>query len=474
MVNVALPTPCTRDTPTAKLGILFRAARASPDELNFQVLKEYGQFVRWFMEQNLVPLRSVFSFREYVENTHYTRKTKEKMIFFWEEVCREKISRDAAVKKGFIKTERYGKFKPARGIHACSLEEKCFAGPVVKSVEYAVFGQLRRYFLKGIPTDKKARELRARLFQVGGKYMASDFSVFESSVTTYISELAEIPLFEYMLGGLAPDVLDYLRRTSSRPRCIRYRKFHVKIDGARMSGDLQTSLCNSWINLTINKFIAFKLGYDIVGVVEGDDGLFRIDGPIPTIDMFAQLGFHSKFELYDDVGSAGFCKMKFDENNVQVTDFVEKLAKFGWTSAIKASGKTRRNLLYTKALSLKAEYPQCPILGAFADYVLRVLRKEPGVRKLVFDEDRAWNRQKLETAERWLDVATQVPLSTRLFYEHLYSISVTEQLSIESYFESLEFICPISHPLILMRVPNVWFENYDRFVIDNGEVSVDW
>jgi hypothetical protein len=113
-------------------------------------------------------------------------------------------------------------------------------------------------------------------------------------------------------------------------------------------------------------------------------------------------------------------------------------------------------------------------LGAFADYVLRVLRKEPGVRKLVFDEDRAWNRQKLETAERWLDVATQVPLSTRLFYEHLYSISVTEQLSIESYFESLEIICPISHPLILMKVPNVWFENYDRFVIDNGEVSVDW
>jgi hypothetical protein len=426
------------------------------------------------MSKYLVPLQQVMTFREYVESTHYTRKTKEAMIYYWEVKCDQQVTKAAELKKGFVKTERYGVYKPARGIHACSLEEKCFAGSVVKSIEKAVFSQLRRYFLKGVPTDEKARELRARLFQVGASYLTSDQSAFESSVSSEIAAVTEIPLYEYMLGGLSPFVLDYLRRTSSKFRRIRYHKFIVRIRGSRMSGDLQTSLGNSFINLMINKFIAHKLGYDLIGVVEGDDGLFRIDGPVPTIDMFGQLGFHAKIQVHDDVGVAGFCKMKFDADNVQVTDFVERLAKFGWTTSIRASRKTRYNLLYTKALSLKAEFPKCPILGCFADYILRVIKSQPGRRKMVFDEDRAWNRQKLEGAERWLDVATSVSLTTRLFYERLYDVSVTEQLSIESYFNSLDHLCPITHPAILSRVPDVWFQNYDRFVVENGDLTVDW
>lgn len=375
-------------------------------------------------------------------------------------------------KKGFVKGERYSKYKYPRGIHACSLDDKCLLGRVVKSVEESVYSQLSQHFLKHIPTRLRAREIRSRLERSGSVYLGLDVTSWESSITVDISSAVEIPLFTHMCGDLCPDELKYICRQILTKHKIHYRDFSVKVSGGRMSGDLWTSLGNGFINLMIVKYVCASLGYDADGVVEGDDGLFRCDGPIPTEDMFARLGFSSRCEVFHDVGEAGFCKMKFDSCDCQVTDAVERLVKFGWTRYVGASQKCRINLLYTKALSLKSEFPQCPMLTAFADYVIRVVLGVPGRRRLVFDEDRGWTARKIETATAWMEARGVIRSQTRLFYEHLFGVTVDEQLSVESYFDSLTAIVPISHPALKSRIPDVWFDNWDRYV--TGELAADW
>jgi len=377
-------------------------------------------------------------------------------------------------KKGFPKTERYPSYKHLRGIHACSLDEKVFCGAAVKTVEHDVFEQLSENFLKGVPTHMKARLLRERMEVVGGVYLGLDVTSWESSITPDIAEACELQLFRYMIGHLAPEVVSYIAEETHSIHKIQYRDFTLKVRGGRMSGDLWTSLGNGFTNLMIVKYVCSKLGYDPVGVVEGDDGLFRCDGPVPTKEMFARLGFDSKIEVFNDIGVAGFCKMKFDADDVQVTDFAERLVKFGWTCSVNAGSRRRADLLYTKALSLKAEYPHCPILGPFADYIIRVVASDGRRHKLVFDEDPGWTAHKIENAARWLDEPASVSLSTRLFYAELYGVSVIEQLSIEESFRTAINIQPINHPIVLEHMQLLWSDCYDRFVSEDGHPVVDW
>jgi hypothetical protein len=434
---------------------------------------ELKAYTAAFIRKFLTPLDNVVSFEEYLEATHYTRKTKDLMKNHWDS-CGRAVAKSATVKKGFGKTERYETPKHFRGIHGCSLEEKCYAGPAVKSVEKAVYSQLSEHFLKGIPCHEKAREIRDRLEVPGHLYLGLDVTAWESAITADIADACELQLFDYMLGTVAPDVAKYIRDQEIHCHKILYPTFRLNVLGGRMSGDLWTSLGNGFTNLMLVKYVCSKLGFDAKGVVEGDDGLFRMDGPIPTTDHFAALGFTSKIEVFDDVGAAGFCKMKFDQTNVQITNFAERLVKFGWTTAIRASDRTRRNLLFTKALSLKAEYPNCPILGIFADTVVRLVRRDGQKLKLVFDEDRGWNASKVERAVRWLDVPAVVSEETRWFYEQTYGVTVQQQLALEAYFASLTDIQPLNHVVIEEHMKDAWHWNFDWFVDKSGEVVAEW
>lgn len=411
------------------------------------------------------------TFDEYVESLRIPARKKRMMRVVREEGDGFLPLRKHKNKKGFGKTERYPDFKHQRGIHPCSEAEKTYAGPAVKSVEQAVYRQLHQHVLKGIATDEKAEELFERLYRPGAMFLGLDVKRWESSMMTDVSAATEVPLFRHMLQRF-PAECDYITSQMLGEHKIRYRKFKVRVKGVRMSGDLWTSLGNGFTNLMIVKFVCSKLGYDPVGVVEGDDGLFRLDGPAPTKEMFAELGFESKIEVFDDVGLAGFCKMKFDSARQHVTEPGERLAKLGWTTQLRASAATRRNLLYTKALSLKAEYPNCPVLAVFADTIIRLVRAEKFPLHLRFDEDRGWNASKVENAGRWLEQPAEILLETRKFYEQLYGVSVEQQLSIEEYFHSWQAIQPIQHPLVSAMMRDAWKVNWERFVTDSG--SVDW
>jgi len=410
------------------------------------------------------------SFEEYLEETKYTRKTKEFMRMRWDDMDRL-VGARVFDKASFVKHERYPGFKYPRGIHACSFEEKCFAGPAVKSVEKAVYSQLAQYFLKGVPTHMKASELQKRLYLSHGLYLGLDVTAWESSITPDIADACEVQLIWHMIGHLDKVVAKFITTDMTMRHKLRYRKFRIKGVTGRMSGDLWTSLANGFTNLMLVKFVCSKLGYDPVGVVEGDDGLFRMDGPVPTKEMFGALGFDSKIEVFTELGMAGFCKMKFSESGTQVTDIIERLTKFGWTADVRATDSRIWSLLFTKALSLKAEYPHCPVLGPFADYVIRVCKASGTKLRLTFDEDRGWNQMKIDNAARWLDVRSDPPLDARLFVERLYLLTVPEQLRLERWFGSLDRIVPIDHPIVCTRLPVEWRQCYDWYVAGGSDLS---
>lgn len=462
MAGCALPVPDTWHPPTLIAGLKKRLLTKVGHQ-DFNVVRRLDSFVQSHFINTLQPVDSVLTFEEWLNQTKYTKKTKQKLRVLWyETLCECSPSSGSTWSKFFGKLERYPEFKHARGINGCSESEKVFVGPVIKSIEHAFYHQYAQNLVKGLPTQRKALALSSRLLLEAAMFAGTDFSNFEGSVSRMISRVIEIPFLKRMLGGRCPEVLRYICSKLMSPHKLSGKYFDCRVSGIRCSGDMWTSLLNSVVNLVLIKFCCYELGWNAEPIVEGDDGLFRLDGPCPTPDQFDSLGFSVKIDKFRTIGEAGFCKMKFDANGVQVTDPIERLVKFGWTSHVHATAKQRANLLYTKALSLKAEYPGCPMLGPYADFIIRSLQSENPRLRLAFDEDPGWTARKIEMAETWISQPSRITDDTRLFFEKLYGISVIEQQSFEAQY-CRGAIRPIDSDIILSRCPRSWFINYDRF-----------
>jgi len=443
---------------------------------DLNLVGEFKQWVYDWIRSNLKPCTELIPWEEHIEKCHYTRKVKDALSARREYLrltdgCTY-LYRDMhhAI---FSKRERYPAFKYHRGIYAASQDQKVILGAFIRTIEEAVYSQLSQYFLKHVTTFQRAKLIKERLYCVGATYLGLDFSSFESSMTRDISQCTEIPLVDYMAGHLNPQLNQLFKSQLMCKHIVNHRDFTFKFHDGRMSGDLWTSLGNGFTNLMVVKFVCHKLGFDAKGVVEGDDGLFRMDGQVPTSSDFAKLGFHAKIELFDDIGRAGFCKMKFTDSLDQVTEPIERLVKFGWTSAVGSNPKRQLDLLFTKALSLKAEFPNCPMLGPFADAIIRIVTNSGATkRKRAYDEDPGWTAHKIESATEYLYRPAYCQMQTRLFFEDLYHISVSEQAEFEKICSSWTQLQGIFTPIVLDRVPKLWALYYDRFSSD--EFETDW
>lgn len=421
------------------------------------MVKAFVKFAQ--AELDLVPpLEKVMSVDEWVQDSHYSMAAVRKIRAALDKLGGLQPSRPGA-KDSFTKTERYAGYKYHRCINACTMEEKAFLGPLMKSVEHAVYRFYAKYLLKGVPTHLRARVLSQRFHS--GKLLGLDFSAFESGVLREYALGIEYYLVRRLAQHLAPSEVDYFRQSCAAVRHLDYGSWTAKVHHGRCSGDLNTSFGNALINLLMVRFVCSRYGYDPDGVVEGDDGLFVLDGPAPKAEDFAQLGFCAKIELFDTVSEAGFCKIKFGDDLVQITDPVERLVKFGWTTSSTNSPRVRWSLLFTKALSLKAEFPDCPILGPFADWVVQCCRSSGYKLSRMFDEDRGWNAHKLENGARF--TPSNVRDSTRTAMAAIYDISREDQLALER-----SFTGPLRYlelPSLTARCPAEWFDCWNTYVV---------
>jgi hypothetical protein len=349
-------------------------------------------------------------------------------------------------------------------------------GPYFALIEKALYA--RPEFIKHVPVRDRPRYIQEMLGSEGGRYIETDHSSFEAHISAEMMKCCEMQLYHYMLrdvkGGSV--VLHHIRNAIAGENVCKSRFGTVRVQGTRMSGDMCTSLGNGFTNLMAMKFMANELGAHVTGVVEGDDGLFRVDGQVPSVEDFASIGFTLKAAVRERLNESSFCGLVFaDGEEENITDPRPVLCKFGWTMSAQRFGGPRilSGLLRAKALSLAYELPGCPVVRNLA---LAALRATEGVKPIYSDGRRAmsyWQEQVLGhpvmdlSDEIVARIQAPVSIAARHLVSERYGIDIAQQLRMESYLNSISEVRPLSHPDIFLCMKGEWVDHW-RFTYGIG------
>lgn len=448
LVGAVLPHPdlTHRDT---TLGGTKKRVLIKPPDVSKPTLHRMRKFARKWIKANLVPLPSDAdtSVERWLEATNYTMARKVELLRLWRE-SGELVTSKHKLVKSFVKDEFYPEFKHPRTINSRDDVYKVAVGPTFKLIEQELFKL--PWFIKKIPMDQRPEYIYQRVYREHRKYIVTDYTAFESHFTKSIMDAVEFELYRYMVKNLPnrKQFLDHISALQSKNTIIGSH-FTYTVDATRMSGEMNTSLGNGFSNLMFMLFACEEVGaFNISGVIEGDDGLFVVDGPAPTSAVFKDMGLTIKLEMTESISTASFCGLIFDEQDkVFISNPVEDIQTFGWSDKkySNASDAKLKQLLRSKSLSMLYQYRNAPIYQALARYGIRMTE---GVRALGTSHFNTYERDHLNGAysfyNRHSDVAHQaVPIRTRLLMEREFHISVESQLKIERYLDSLTSIQPL-------------------------------
>jgi hypothetical protein len=461
----AMPHPDLQDKDTAILGVCHRFGRAPPPALRGKIEK-LREFVGKWIHENLTPLSpdTVIDFDEWLESTPYTMRRKEELRSKRLPEGQSAMSVPKTWKvKSFIKAETYPEYKHARGINSRSDEFKCAIGPWFKKIEKQVFQHSA--FIKKIPVSDRPDYIMNLLHAEGGSYMVSDYTSFEALFVAELMDAVEIQMYKYMTQFVPghKDFWSMLDEVLAGENLCQFKTFLVKISATRMSGEMCTSLGNGFSNLMFNLFLCSEAGSEVVGVVEGDDGLFRLKGRAPTMGEYEELGLRVKVEFHDSISTAMFCGILFDElEKANLYDPRKALANFGLGSFsyLKCKQSTLRSLLRCKSLSLLHQFPGCPIIQSLGQYGERVTR---GSDTRSITERRPMDEY---TRERYRDAcsaklkALPVGMRSRLLMEKVFGISIHDQIQIEEMLDRKNDLEPIN---VNIDFPLEWSHYYYNY-----------
>lgn len=489
-VNVyghAPPHPDHTDPKTVLAGGFKRFMRRTPDP-DPKLLGDLKDFVRKEIERNPLwtPLDSTSdtSFETWVSSTSYPEWRREDLRQTWKQYDGH-LRPWHTVCSSFMKDETYGgcEYKHARCIMSTHDVFKCEVGPIFRLIEKKVFKDPS--FIKYVPVPDRPQTILEKLWQPGAKYIATDYTAYESHFVASLMEAVEFVLYEHMTKHLrdGPRFMHLMRTVLAGRRRASFKYFDVEVEATRMSGEMNTSLGNGFANLMLFKFACHLMGAECDGVVEGDDGLFRVRGEVPQTELFEKLGFTIKSVQHNKLETASFCGMVFDlHDRVNVTDVRDILVTFGWsgTRHVKFNHTRQLELLRCKSLSYAHQYPGCPIIQSLAEYGLRVTRKIRIDR--VINKSRwmnQWDRDQLLQAVEYFKeneyVRRPVPQNTRKLVSDLYGIPEWVQVDIEKYLDSLSTLEELHHwsfDIVLPQSSRHYFQTYVRDTITEAVVDL--
>lgn len=416
----------TNDPDTVECAFKQRLLRDVPKP-ECSALGKFRKFVRNYLRFNVRLARNM-DFEEWLEGTSYNQQRKDQLRSAHDALRGGRPTRrQSSHIDTFVKSEFYPTWKHARMINSRSDAFKAWSGPKFKAIEEVVYDLPE--FIKHIPVPDRPRAIAA-LKQAGRRYYQTDFTAFESHFTPEFLDVCECELYRHCLQN--DNDVEFLCSVIMGCNRMRTRTgVRAQVKGRRMSGDMCTSLGNGFTNLMLAKFIASEKGGDVLGFVEGDDGLFCTDVELTSGD-YARLGFTIKIEEVADPCEASFCGMVFSGSGEIIREPRRFLMGFGWTqSFINAGPRIMDELLRAKALSTVYETPQCPVVGAMARYALRMTRHVHP--RFVSD---GYHTQ--------LPDVVRVPEfhpsgDTRNLFEHLYGVSIAAQLAIERAIDDGDF-----------------------------------
>jgi hypothetical protein len=474
-VKACRPVPDKLDPNTAVAGARYRFLRKPPPS-DPALMREFKRFVEREVQARFVPISpdADVSVERWLSHTDYPDWRRKELQVQWDGVGSiwdpDKAHRYFRC-SSFVKDEGYDTYKHARAINSRSDAFKCAVGPIFKLMEDVVYKDPS--FIKHVPVADRPDYIMDRLYRVGSKYLATDFTSFEALFTKEMMMSCEFVLYEHLTQFL-PTGAEFMRLVTDvigGMTLCQFKTFSLQVEATRMSGEMCTSLGNGFSNLMFMLFLCERKGCtDVVGVVEGDDGLFTMEGIPPSTDDFADLGLIIKCDIHEDISTASFCGLIFDPTDrVNVTDPRKVLVDFSWVSpqfAVARVGKLHA-LLRCKAMSLAHQYPGCPILVSLARYGLRctpIISQERLLK--VFSQKGATTSYQMRRFTHAILYGRiplkEIPMNTRLLVERQFGFSVEAQLSLEKYLDSLDRIQPLDH-WTLDALPQLWRDHFDRY-----------
>jgi len=469
-----LPGVCPVDTDTTIAGVLARSGTLTPDP-DPTIWQEVMDFAKWYVPTQFkaLPVDSDVSVERWLLHCgNYTMARKKQLLDTFYSITDRRAMRNTNV-KSFIKDERYSENKHARPINSRADEFKTMCGPIFKLIEEVFFKHAD--FIKKIPVAERPEFLFNKLNSCGLPVQCMDFKKMESHFTQLTFQL-EFQFYEYMTASLPSGALfmEEIRRVLGGYNFCHFKNFIAVLVAARMSGEMNTSLGNGFVNWILSKFFAFKNGCleHHKGIFEGDDSAV-VSPYIPTVQDYRQAGFQIEMNTQPSVDTASFCGLIFDpEDKVNVTDPMQELITFGWTNRryVGATPGTRKALLKSKSLSMIYQYAGCPILAALGRYGLR-MTKHADTRKIEKNLS-LWEKDQMADAKDALSkrfesiINTPVGMKTRLLMEKMYGVLVEDQIYAEKYLDSLTQLQPLHMPLLMKYMKTEWTHYYDNYVIE--------
>lgn len=320
---------------------------------------------------------------------------------------------------------------------------------------------LNKHFIKHVPVAERAVLQHERLWR-GDHKIGSDYSSFEKHFTSTTYNIEYI-LYNYMLQNVHQGkwVYELIKNILSGMNFCKFKTLTAQIPSSRMSGEMNTSLGNGFVNLMLFLFLNSNSGNsDYDALVEGDDLIGCYSGIKLQENDYLKLGFTVKLLYYERVSQASFCGLVYDEEDlVSIPDPHKVLLNVGWTSAryLRTSVKTRIQLLRAKGLSLLYQYAGSPIIQSLA---LCIIRLTHGYAYKLPVHWTHWQKKTFSDK----GVIKPVGFRTRMLMESQFGYSVSTQLSLEKYFDEMKQLAPINHPSITDHVTVEQKEYNYRFV----------
>lgn len=466
---VAMPMASTTHGKSAVVGCIKRCASAMPTA-------NHGELVSFALFSGKV-IRSVtklerthpVSVSHWLEGTSYSAALKARMTEEYLSAphpCDNERFNDVGQ---FVKNERFPEFKAPRLINAKKNPYKYHFGPIIAEVEKIIYE--RPEFIKKIPVRLRPQYIMEKVAGPGRRYFTSDFTSFEANFSAFIMRNCENALIRHVFSDhpLYPKVDWLCKSIEGRQVCKSKLGYTMEVDATRMSGEMSTSLSNGFSNLMFMQYVFASLGVtDLRIVVEGDDAIMSIpaDSPTPTVAHFAALGLKVKLEEHKSITTASFCGIVFaPEDMLNVTDPIAAIVEMNIISdkCLNMRHSKKMSFLKSKAMSAKYQYNGCPLIDAYASWILRETRRYDTryaaarcsdwwtvQRHIHMDKDKtAWKER------------TATPLPTRQLVADLYSIPVEMQLALEHYFDTSGPLTPWFHPSFHALCPPAWSKAWD-------------
>lgn len=436
------PHPSTSDVGTIVAGSIKRLAYRHPDPDN-NILTSLIVWLDANIERFVCKTKRTckMSVHEWLSKTNYSAARKSELYnTYLNLVNNPGINVNLEIVKLFIKMETYPEYKHARGISSRSDEYKVLFGPWAKMIEEVLYdpasSELSPSFIKHVPVSDRPAYVKARVgSEDAGVYYSTDFSAFESQFVEIIMSNIEHRIFRYICDELDEiEELDALLSVQTDVNQLRNNKVYFDVKATRMSGEMTTSAGNGISNLIFFHFVSEVLCgcTDVVGVVEGDDGLFRIGShfKLPDSSDFAKLGLTIKIETHEKLETASFCGIVFDTvSSVNITDPIPLLMDLPWLNPRyhKSRKSKKLGILKAKLMSNVCQYPGCPIIYPVCVKWLKELRNID--HRVRYYKD--WYAVEKEKNFGKIDLTMEVYATSRSLMSEKFGISEQKQLEIE-------------------------------------------